>query len=178
MRLLRGIGWTVLWAMAGVGVLSGFAWVANAAGWVQPLVVVSGSMEPEIATGDLIVARLVPVSEVSPGDVITVMSDRTQKLVTHRIVDIEDGTGQRTFVLKGDANDAVDAQTYTLAAADRVPTPWFTVPGAGRAVETITRPAVAIPVLIALAALVGLTALPDPARVHVDDAHAVEQGAS
>ena len=160
MRVLRGIGSALLWVLAGLGVLSGLMWGASALGYLHPLIVVSGSMQPGIRTGDLVVGVPRAIEDVAPGDVITLTSTQTHKLVTHRVVGIEPGAGGFTITMKGDANDTADAEDYAVAAGDRVPTPLFVVPGGGYVVETISRPPVAIPLLIALAALVGLAMLP------------------
>ncbi|WP_235481322.1 signal peptidase I [Agromyces sp. Leaf222] len=160
MRVLRAIGSTMLWVLAGLGVLSGLMWGASALGLLHPLIVVSGSMQPGIRTGDLVVGVPRAIEEVTPGDVITLTSTQTRKLVTHRVVAIEPSAGGFAVTMKGDANDAADAEAYAVPAGSRVPTPLFVVPGGGFVVETISRPPVAIPLLIALAALVGLAMLP------------------
>lgn len=67
-------------------------------------VTVSGSMEPSIEVGDIVLIKTQPKYEV--GDVITfVDKDSPNKsLVTHRIVEItEDG-----YITKGDANNTAD----------------------------------------------------------------------
>jgi len=73
--------------------------------------VLSGSMEPKIPVGSVIIA--VPKSEYKEGDIITfgAETDRT-KTVTHRIVEISrdldlDKTSYRT---KGDANESADME--------------------------------------------------------------------
>ena len=181
MKVLRGVGLSVLWVMAGIGVLSGLCWGASSLGLIKPLVVVSGSMSPGIRTGDLVVSRPEPITSVTEGDVITLTGSETHKLVTHRVLAISpNGRDSFGVVLKGDANDSPDAEVYHVAASQSVPTPMFVIPGAGRYVETISRPGVAIPLLIALAALVGLAALPsrsedqagdDPSPVPSPDLH-------
>ncbi|MGI9823082.1 signal peptidase I [Agromyces sp. Marseille-Q5079] len=172
MRVLRGIGSAALWILAGVGVLSGLMWGASAAGLLHPLIVVSGSMQPGIRTGDLIVGVPRAIEEVAPGDVITLMSTHTQKLVTHRVVAIEPAHGGFAVVMKGDANDSADGEAYRVPAGTSVPTPLFVVAGGGYVVETISRPPVAIPLLIAIAALVGLAMLPSGRRDDEDEADA------
>lgn len=173
MRVLRGIGFMVLYVLAGVGVLSGATWAATALGFVQPLIVVSGSMAPGIRTGDLILSVPTPLSEVSAGDVLTLTSPLTGRLVTHRVVTIDsEGTDGYRITMKGDANDGPDNGEYLVAGDRSVPTPWIRIPGAGRIVETLTRPGVSIPLLIALAALIGLATLPPRGRGRGEDADA------
>ncbi len=63
-------------------------------------VVASGSMEPALTVGDMILNRV--QSDYAENDIITFQSG--DSLTTHRIVDVtRDG-----FATKGDANDAVD----------------------------------------------------------------------
>ncbi len=69
-------------------------------------VVTSGSMEPAIAVGSLVVAQGVRSEDVRAGDVVTyALRDR---LVTHRVQDIVARDGHIAFVTRGDANDVAD----------------------------------------------------------------------
>lgn len=74
--------------------------------------VVTGSMEPEIPTGALLIAREVPMESVQMGDIIcfrTQLSDIWGKIVTHRVVGItENPLGSLLLETKGDANLASD----------------------------------------------------------------------
>lgn len=168
MTVLRRAGQVALVLLATLGILSGIAWAAHAAGLIKPLVVVSGSMSPEIPTGSLVISRPTPITTIEVGDVITVPNPQTGALVTHRVVTIDHApTGDWTVTLRGDANDGPDPRAYTVASGAEVPSPWFVVPGAGRLVETISRPGVAVPFLIGLVALVALANL--PARLDEDD---------
>src|SRR5690554_4930021 len=88
MRILRAVGNDVLTVVALLGVLSILVWGATAAGFVQPLIVISGSMEPEIMTGDLLVATPVPVEDLAVGDVVSLGSEVTGDIITHRIIEI------------------------------------------------------------------------------------------
>jgi signal peptidase I len=73
------------------------------------LIVRSGSMEPDIGVGDLVVTRPVPSYKV--GDVIAFRSAASDAVVvTHRIVGVTD----EGFVTKGDANEEVDEALVTL----------------------------------------------------------------
>jgi len=158
MRILASLGNAVLTAAAAVGVACALVWGATAAGLIQPLVVVSGSMEPGIATGDLLVATRTPVAELEVGDVATLRSATTGHLVTHRVTEVAVSGESAEIRMRGDANPAVDAETYR--AEGSVWEPALRIPGGGFAVEVVTRPSVAIPLLVSLAALVGLTLVP------------------
>jgi signal peptidase I len=82
-------------------------------GW-SPVAISSGSMEPTIRTGDVILASE-PEHPLKPGQVITfVDAARSGQLVTHRIHSVDDSGAYRT---KGDANASPDS---TLVAPDDV----------------------------------------------------------
>ena len=74
--------------------------------------VVTGSMEPEIPTGALLIAREVPIETIQLGDIVcfrTQLSDIWGKIVTHRVVNImENPVGSILLETKGDANLASD----------------------------------------------------------------------
>lgn len=76
------------------------------AGWT-PRVILSGSMEPRIHVGDIVVTRTVPGTTVTKGQVITVKDpDHPEKTRTHRVLRrAADGT----IVTKGDANPQADS---------------------------------------------------------------------
>jgi signal peptidase len=77
-------------------------------------VVKSGSMEPYIKTGGIVVIK--PSDSYKVNDVITFGEDtKTQIPTTHRIVKVEGEGGARTFTTKGDANDSNDPETTRLS---------------------------------------------------------------
>lgn len=76
------------------------------------LQVQTGSMEPEIPVGGIVITFKVKPDSLKVGDIISFYSNDTTisgKVNTHRIVEIKDSdSGERIFKTKGDANDAVD----------------------------------------------------------------------
>lgn len=159
MRTLRRLSLGALWALAALGLACGAVWGATAAGLIQPLVVISGSMEPEIMTGDLLVATKVDASTLEVGDVVSLPSDLTGDLVTHRIESIEsDGEGGYIISMKGDANAYSDALDYQVSGEVWKPT--LQLAGWGTALMRLSTPAVAVPLLIGLLGLLGLSLLP------------------
>jgi signal peptidase len=81
------------------------------------LSVVSGSMEPAIMTGDVIVVKpLGPGQAVQEGDVITYRTrENANMLITHRVVGAILVNGQpAAYVTKGDANPDQDLSTIAL----------------------------------------------------------------
>ncbi len=80
-------------------------------GWT-PRVILSGSMEPRIHVGDIIVTRTVPAATLAKGQVITVKDpDHPAKTRTHRLLRREaDGM----LVLRGDANAQPDSSKVSV----------------------------------------------------------------
>ncbi len=126
----------LLWCGAGLGTLSILAAISAVMFGIVPLVFTSGSMSPEIPTGSLGLARTVPASELREGDVVSVTAANDTR-VTHRIIAIEDRSGQVVLTLKGDTNPAPDQESYLVAEADRV---FFSAPHLGRAIMVLTSP--------------------------------------
>ena len=163
MRALKHVGDAVLWVVAALGLLSLLVWGATQLGYIKPLVVISGSMEPKIMTGDLLVDVSHPTSQVQVGQVTSIYSDITHDLVSHRVVDIQPaGAGQWAIHMKGDANKVQDGGTYLVG--DRVWQPALTIPHGGYVVTAITRRSIALPVGFALMCLLALSLLPSTSR--------------
>jgi signal peptidase len=99
---------------------------------VRPLVVRSGSMEPAIPTGSMVLVHRVPAAAVRPGDIVSVTRPDHMR-VTHRVVRATpspDRPGDVTLVLKGDANPEPDPAPVTVSSVDRLA---LSAPGLGRA---------------------------------------------
>lgn len=85
--------------------------VPNAGGY-YPLIVQSGSMEPEIMTGDLIINHVAKMDELEVGDVVSYYEGKY--LITHRIVEeTMDENGNPAFICQGDANNTPDDTLVT-----------------------------------------------------------------
>lgn len=73
------------------------------------MTVLSGSMEPTIKTGSIVVIK--PAKEYKIGDIITFGPYSKKKPpITHRIYDIEVVEGKVFYITKGDANNAPDSR--------------------------------------------------------------------
>ncbi|MFC8041941.1 S26 family signal peptidase [Nocardia sp. NPDC057353] len=104
---------------------------------IKPLLFRSGSMEPAIGTGAVALVRAVDATELAAGDVVSVRNAAGERL-THRVVAVDSITGNSaTIRLKGDANEAEDAQPYTVTEAERV---LFHVEKLGYAVAWLASP--------------------------------------
>jgi signal peptidase len=103
---------------------------------VSPLIVISGSMEPEIGVGSLIVATSVKAKDLHVGDVASFKRE-DGVLVTHRITSNEKFEGSdelRTVRMKGDANNDADQDPYIQSDALK---PLFVVPAVGSALAAV-----------------------------------------
>ena len=78
---------------------------------IKTYVIVSGSMEPELEIGDMIVVKNIDTSELEVGDIISFRQG--QSIVTHRISRIIENDGEIEFVTKGDNNNAEDSGTIS-----------------------------------------------------------------
>lgn len=114
-------------------------------GKVEVKIVKSGSMEPAIPTGSVVV--IAPSSVYAVGDVITFGKDSVREVpTTHRIHEITD-TG---FITKGDANEEADVNpVFTRDVIGKV---YVHVPYAGFVLDFARKP-------MGFALLIGLPAL-------------------
>lgn len=118
-------------------------------GGLKVKIVQSGSMEPTIMTGGIVVDRA--ASDYQVGDIVTFGLDtKTQIPTTHRIVGIAGQGSSAIYQTKGDANDAPDqASTHLSDIHGKV---LFTIPYVGYVLAFARTP-------IGFALLVGLPAL-------------------
>jgi len=124
--------------------LVGLLVVASAfpiAGNYQIKVVESGSMEPAIKVGSVVVVK--PAESYVVGDIVTYeggfKDEKGRSIpVTHRIVEEKTSGTLKTYVTKGDANDDPD----NLAVRERqvIGKVIFTIPYIGYIVESVRQP--------------------------------------
>lgn len=124
--LTRASGWAVLGA--GLGLLLAVA-VPLAFG-LRPLTVLSGSMEPAIGTGDVVVVERIEPREAHVGDVVTFRDpEHSGRLITHRVRRIHARDGELRFTTKGDANNSVER--WSLSPEGELSRVHFHVPAIG-----------------------------------------------
>lgn len=111
-------------------------------------VVLSGSMEPEMSVGDLILIREDEAYE--PGEVVVYQIGNMS--VVHRIVSVN----EEAVVTRGDANNGDDEPIPLESIKGEV---FFTVPGVGYAVRALKSPAGIIVTVLAAVLLVELSFL-------------------
>ena len=73
---------------------------------MRPVIVLSGSMEPEFMSGDLIFIQDGDVEQLKEGDIIWYMEDGAA--VTHRIEAVTEENGAVRYTTRGDANNTDD----------------------------------------------------------------------
>lgn len=101
------------------------------------MTVLSGSMEPAIKTGSIVMVK--PVSDYKVGDVITFgPNTKAKPPTTHRIIEVKNENGIISYITKGDANNATDMRE--VRRNEIIGRVIFAVPYAGYAVATARKP--------------------------------------
>lgn len=108
-KFLVIVGNTILIILIVIGVLVGFSLLPIKNNY-KIYFVTSGSMEPAISTGSMVVSK--PADSYNIGDVITfknIGSNKPNDSTTHRIAKIQTKeNGQKEYATKGDANNSED----------------------------------------------------------------------
>lgn len=104
-----------------------FTFLAPHFGW-RVDAVFSGSMEPELKVGGLVVTRPAEAEEIKVGDIITFHCPLADELNSHRVIEIKEGS-QLQFQTKGDANE--DPDPFIVPAQNVVGKICFHIPYVG-----------------------------------------------
>ena len=75
-------------------------------GGFKPFVIASGSMEPNINIGDIVLVQSINIDEVEVGDIIAYQI--SNRIVVHRVIEVLNNTGKIYLKTKGDANSDAD----------------------------------------------------------------------
>jgi signal peptidase len=102
-------------------------------GW-QIDTVISNSMMPALKAGGLVVTRPVGPTDIKVGDIITYGSPIDEKLVTHRVVAINENN-PLLFQTKGDANE--DSDPYLVPAQNITGQVCFYIPMLGSVTQFV-----------------------------------------
>lgn len=137
-------------------------------GWYRTVTVLSGSMTPAFAPGDMVVVTPEPVRDVRPGQVISYrIPIGDHHVQSHRVVKVEHRDGRTLVQTKGDANAAPDPWTAELHGT----TAWqvrLVLPKLGWAVFWLRTPlahdltVILAPLLLALFGVVQIWRRTDP----------------
>jgi signal peptidase I len=149
--VLRASEWLVLVLIVGAVLVA--VVVPRVAG-ATPYAVLSGSMEPAMPPGTLVIVRDADPASIAVGDVITFMPhENDPSVVTHRVIGVGvDMSGAPTFTTKGDANPVADVtivRDYQLVGER-----WYFVPYLGWIVEALTVQQRAIGIYLVAGALI------------------------
>jgi len=98
------IGWIVT-AIICVAIV----WFATGAFPIKPFLVPSGSMVPVIHPGDVVLIAPVKTDAIKVGEIIEYRNTTENINIVHRVIKIEGDPQNPSFIFKGDANDAADA---------------------------------------------------------------------
>jgi len=110
-----------VWVLVGLSVVLIALYSAGVMFW-RPLVIMTGSMEPTLNPGDVVILK--KAGAVSVGDVVSY--HYKGMVITHRVVNI---TPQGNLITKGDANDAPDP--YPVSPSSLVGKVWARIPMIG-----------------------------------------------
>lgn len=111
----------LLCVLIGVAKVTGFT--------VHPIL--SGSMEPAIMTGSLVLVKDVPIETLQKGDVIAFRPADRSIGIAHRIIDLKDDGKQYSITTKGDNNSAKDSQPYVANKGSDIGKLYFSMPFLG-----------------------------------------------
>lgn len=100
-------GWTAVAIFSVIMVFFSFGYLG-----VKPTVIYSGSMNPTLDVGDIVLIQKVDATTIRQGDVIQFYQDNVT--VIHRVHRIEETNGQNQLITKGDANDDPDFKPVPL----------------------------------------------------------------
>jgi len=101
-RIKQAVSVAITLVLILVVALAAASLLGPSVGW-NVNVVLSGSMEPAVHTGSVIITRPVAPDQVSVGDVIIFRSVAGERYTAHRVIAITPGPDPQ-FITKGDAN--------------------------------------------------------------------------
>ena len=106
-------------------------------GYFKVMIVQSGSMEPAIHTGSIVISK--PIDKYNINDIITFGNQASnQTPTTHRIVEIKNDNGNILYMTKGDANNAADRQE--VMHKNVIGKVLFSVPYLGYIIDFVKKP--------------------------------------
>ncbi|AMB60560.1 hypothetical protein AWU67_13970 [Microterricola viridarii] len=134
---MRAIGAVLVWIVIVVSLaaITALVLVPRVAG-ATPYTILTGSMEPDMPPGTIVVVKPQPFDQIRQGDVITYQIESGKPMVvTHRVVGVDVVAGETRLVTQGDANDAPDALSVREVQVKGVV--WYHVPMIGYATNLI-----------------------------------------
>ena len=74
---------------------------------IKTYVIISGSMEPNLQIGDIVIVKKIGQDELKKGDIISFRQG--QSVITHRIAEVIEKDGKTQYKTKGDNNNTEDS---------------------------------------------------------------------
>ena len=145
------VAWTALGVLAGVLLTLTLPRVLG-----KPvLVVLTGSMEPQLGTGDVVIESRISPLDAEIGDVITFRDpERPDRLITHRVRHVDARAEEVSFTTKGDANNTVES--WQIPRQGSIARVEYRLPKLGYVVSWISGPSARLFLVVIPAILLGL----------------------
>ena len=125
-QIANGVGWAIMIAGAAMALLLAGPLVLGD----SPHTDLSGSMEPTISPGDVVIDEEIKPMNASVGDIVTFRDPEDQsKLLTHRVVAIRRKGLQLWFTTQGDANNT--QEHWRVPARGQIGRVMYIVPWVG-----------------------------------------------
>ena len=125
-RIANGVGWAIVVAGAILALLIAGPLVVGD----HPQTDLSGSMEPTISPGDVVINEEIAPGEAKVGDIVTFRDPQDErKLLTHRVVSIRAAGSHLWFVTQGDANNT--REHWRVSTDGQIGRVVYTVPWVG-----------------------------------------------
>lgn len=125
-RIAAGVGWAIVVAGAALALLIAGPLVVGD----HPHTDLTGSMEPAISPGDVVIDEQIAPWEAKVGDIVTFRDPQDEsKLLTHRVVRTKDTGSLVKFVTQGDANNT--QEHWQVPATGEIARVAYTVPWVG-----------------------------------------------
>jgi signal peptidase I len=122
-------GYTLIFLFICIAV---FVYMAPHLGW-RIDAVNSGSMEPELRVGSVVIIKPVDPETIVVGDIITYrIPSIDNTMVTHRVIEIKQSTSLY-FQTRGDAN--LKADPFIVSGSDLIGKLWVNIKGLGPFIE-------------------------------------------
>jgi len=111
-KRIRNAAMPTGWIMTAVVCLA-IVWFATGVLPIKPALVPSGSMVPVINPGDVVLIAPIKIDLIKVGDIIEYKNTTEKINIVHRVIAIEGSSQNPSFIFKGDANNAADADSVS-----------------------------------------------------------------
>ncbi|MBR6034365.1 MAG: signal peptidase I [Clostridia bacterium] len=83
---------------------------------IKTYTIISGSMEPELKIGDIVIVKEAGKDDIKEQDVISYRHG--QSVITHRVIEIHENEGNKTYKTKGDSNNIEDTEEISYSSIE------------------------------------------------------------